>query len=449
MSRVLVIDDDSGVRATLSATLQLSGYAVETAETGESGLDLALTGLFDVILTDMRMPGISGIDVLRQLRERHVDTALIIMTGFGTVDAAVEAMKLGAVDFVQKPFFTEELLMRVRGATERRHLARQVRLLERRMSPLDPLAALVGDSEVMQGVRDLVRHAAAMPGTVLVTGETGTGKELAARAIHAESTRAERPFVLFSCAAVSGPFIEQELFGHARGAFPGATTERAGLIEHANNGTMLLDEIGLLAKDSQTRLLAVLESGIARRLGENDDRAVDVRFVASTNADISAAVDAGAFRRDLFYRLNVHHVHLPPLRERSGDVAQLVTHFLRKYSPFEPCDITDEAMDALLAYHYPGNVRELEHIIQRAMALAHGRSIQLADLPEVVGAVQSAGSPGAERGVAAARDRAERAMIVASLNNHDDDLAAVATELQVSRTTLWRLMRKHGIRSRE
>jgi two-component system response regulator HydG len=448
MSRVLVIDDDPGVRSTLSATLKLAGFAAETAESGEAGLDLALTGLFDVILTDMRMPGISGLEVLRRLRERLVDTALIIMTGFGTVEEAVEAMKLGAVDFVQKPFFAEELLMRVRGATERRHLARQVRLLEQRMSPADPLGALVGESEVIARVRDLVRRAATMPGTVLVTGETGTGKELVARAIHAESARRSNPFVVFNCAAVSGSVIEQELFGHAEGAFPGAKAERAGLVEHAHAGTLFLDEIGLLARDAQTRLLTVLESGIVRRLGENDGRQVDVRFVAATNSDITAAVETGAFRRDLFYRLNTFHVHLPPLRARPGDVALLVTHFLTKYSPIEPHEISDEAREALLAYTYPGNVRELEHIIQRAMALAAGRAIQLADLPEDA-ARRDRLEPGGERGVAAARDRAERAMILAAVTSHEGDLAAVAAELQVSRTTLWRLMRKHGIRGQE
>jgi len=449
MSRVLVIDDDQGVRSTLAATLRVAGYAVETADSGEAGLDMALSGVFDVILTDMRMPGISGIEVLRRLRERLVDTALIIMTGFGTIDAAVEAMKQGAVDFVQKPFFAEELLMRVRAATERRHLARQVRLLEQRMSPADPLAALVGDSEPMVRVRDLVQRAAAMPGTVLITGETGTGKELVARAIHAESARAERPFVVLNCAAVSGPHMEQELFGHVRGAFPSATTERPGLIEHAHTGTMFLDEIELLVRESQARLLGVLESGQVRRLGENEGRVVDVRFLAATNTDLSAAVERGAFRHDLFYRLNVYHVHLPPLRERPGDVELLVPHFLRKYSPFEPRDISAEAMRALLAFRYPGNVRELEHTMQRAMALAQGRPIQVADLPESIAAEGGADLESQERGVAAARDRAERAMILAALTNHHGDMNAVAEELQVSRTTLWRLMKKHGIRGHE
>ncbi len=445
MSRVLVIDDDPGTRSTLTATLRLAGYAVETAESGEVGLDLALSGVFDVILSDMRMPGISGIDVLRRLRERLVDTALIIMTGFGTIESAVEAMKLGAVDFVQKPFFAEELLLRVKAATERRQLARQVRLLEQRASPTDPLAALVGHSEAMERVRDLIRRAAGMTGTVLVTGETGTGKELVARAIHAESPRAERPFVVFNCAAVSGQLIEQELFGHVPGAFPGATNDRAGLIEHANHGTLCFDEISLLARESQARLLAVLESGIVRRLGENEGRVVDVRFVAATNTDLRAAVETGAFRHDLYYRLNAYHVHVPPLRERPGDVETLIEHFIAKYSPFDPREVADEAEQALLQYHYPGNVRELEHIVQRALALAQGRPVQLADLPESVAAAIAQDPHLAERGVAAARDRAERAMILGSLANHHGDLAEVARELQISRTTLWRLMRKHGV----
>src|SRR3990172_1336504 len=328
MSRILVIDDDDAVRESMQRMLRGAGYTVQTAASGEEGLAMARGGAFDVILSDMRMPGISGVDVLRQLREQRVDSSFIIMTGFGTVDTAVEAMKLGAVDFVQKPFFAEELLLRVRAATERRHLARQVRLLEQRMTPADPLAALIGDSEPMVRVRDLVRRAAAVPGTVLITGETGTGKELVARAIHSEGPRAERPFVIFSCAAVSGPLMEQELFGHVPGAQAGITTERPGLIEHAHSGTMFLDEVGLLARESQARLLGVLESGTIRRIGVNEGRRVDVRFVAATNSDLSAAVDRGTFRHDLFYRLNVYHIHLRPLRERPGDVEQLVTHFL-------------------------------------------------------------------------------------------------------------------------
>lgn len=446
MARILLIDDDSGARNVLSVMLREAGYAVETAESGERGLELALSSLFDVIVSDMRLPGLSGLDVLRELRERRIDTALIMMSGYGTIEAAVEAMKLGASDFVQKPVFQEELLLRVAAAVERRQLTRQMRLLERRLQGADPLRALVGDSEPMVRIRALIPRVAQAPGTVLVTGETGTGKELVARAVHAASPRAAGPFVTFSCAPVSEVQLEHELFGYARGAFAGAGTARKGLIEHADGGTLVLDEVGLLPLDLQARLDRVLDTGEVRRVGAYESRSVDVRFIAITNADLAEAVAAGKFRDDLFHRLNVHHIHLPPLRERPGDVERLIEHFLAVYSVGAPYELTAGAWRALLSYDYPGNVRELDHAIQRAVAIAHDRTIDLADLPDHVVSAAETAARERERGVAAARDRAERAEILSALSRHRGDLGAVAADLQVSRTTLWRLMRKHGIR---
>jgi two-component system response regulator HydG len=447
MARVLVIDDDPGALTTLTVMLRQAGYAVETAESGERGVEIALSGVFDAILSDMRLPGMSGLDVLRQLRERRIDTALLIMTGYGTVETAVEAMKLGAVDFVQKPVFRDELLMRLTAAIERRQLARQVRVLERRLDVADPLRALIGDSAPMARVRELVRRVAAAPGTVLITGETGTGKELVARAIHAESGRASGPFVTFSCAPVSEVHLELELFGHVKGAFPGATVARRGLLEHADGGTLMLDEIGLLPMDLQARLARVLDSGDVRRVGGRDDCRVDVRVIAVTNTDLAAAVAGGTFRDDLLHRLRVHHVHLPPLRERPGDIERLVEHFLKVYSLDAPCEMSAGAWRAILSFEYPGNVRELGHVVQRAIAIAQDRTIDLADLPETVVAAAQQNVQTAEGGVAAARDRAERGEIVSALARHQGDLVAVAADLQISRTTLWRLMRKHGIQA--
>jgi DNA-binding NtrC family response regulator len=451
VSRILVIDDDEGVRASMTRMLHGAGYTVETAETGEQGLALARGNAYDVILSDMRMPGLSGLEVLQKLREHRIDSAFIVMTGFGTVDTAVEAMKLGAVDYVQKPFFREELLMRVRSAAERRQLARQVDLLQRQMRGTGTLDALIGESEAMQRVKDLVTRAAAAPGTVLITGETGTGKELVARAIHAHSPRAARAFVAINCAALADSMLENELFGHARGAFTGAAAARAGLIEHASGGTLFLDEIGTMPAALQAKLLRALESGEVRRIGENEPRRVDVRFVAATNAELQAAIDAGTFRSDLFYRLNVHRIHLPPLRERRGDAARLLEFFVAKYGQASGITgFSERALQALLAYEFPGNVRQLEHIVQRAVAIARGPLVEPADLPEEVTAAP--GAPAAdsadaagEGSVAAARERAEREMIVATLARHRGELAAAARELQISRTTLWRLMKKHQI----
>jgi two-component system response regulator HydG len=446
--RILVIDDDHGVRDSTARMLRGAGYTVETAPTGEDGVTAAKGNTFDVILSDMRMPGISGMDVLKRLREARVDSAFIVMTGFGTIDTAVEAMKLGAVDFVQKPFLRDELLMRVKSAADRRQLARQVDLLQRQIRGNSPLDALVGESEPMHKVKDLIGRAAAAAGTVLITGETGTGKELVARAIHAGSPRAERAFVALNCAALTDSLLENELFGHARGAFTGAAAARAGLIEHASGGTLFLDEIGTMAAGVQAKLLRALEAGEVRRIGENDGRRVDVRFVAATNADLQAAVEAGAFRNDLFYRLNVHRIHLPPLRDRRGDIALLLDFFLARFGAAAGVTgLDDAARAALVAYDYPGNVRQLEHVIQRAVAVARGPVLEPADLPEELFAARAVDphAAAADGTVAAARERAEREMIVATLARNSGEVAASARELQVSRTTLWRLMKKHQI----
>jgi len=427
--------------------LRSAGYTVRAAASGEEGFALARGGAFDVILSDMRMPGLSGLEVLRQLREQHVDSVFMIMTGFGTMDTAIEAMQLGAVDFVQKPFFRDELLMRVRAAADRRQLARQVDLLQRHMRAGGPLDDLIGESAPMQQVKALVRRAAPAPGTVLITGDTGTGKELAARAIHAASTRADGPFVSFNCAALTESLLENELFGHGRGAFTGAEGARPGLIEHATGGTLFLDEVGTMSTTLQAKLLRAVEAGEVRRIGENDTRTVDVRFVAATNVDLKAAVDAGTFRSDLYYRLNVHRIHMPLLRDRPGDLRLLVDHFVSKYGPtsgVERCG--DSAWALLTAYAFPGNVRQLEHIIQRAVAIARGPELEADDLPEEIVAPNQPASP-RESTVAAARERADRETIVATLARHAGEIGAAARELQISRTTMWRLMKKYGIPS--
>jgi DNA-binding NtrC family response regulator len=447
MARILIIDDDTAVRESIERMLRSAGYTVRSAASGEEGFTLARGGAFDVILSDMRMPGLSGIDVLRKLREQRVDSVFMIMTGFGTIDTAVEAMQLGAVDFVQKPFFRDELLMRVRAAAERRQLARQVDLLERHMRAGGPLDDLIGESAPMQQVKALIRRAAPAPGTVLITGETGTGKELAARAIHAASPRAGGPFVAFNCAALTESLLENELFGHGKGAFTGAEGAREGLIEHASGGTLFLDEVGTMSTTLQAKLLRAVEAGEVRRIGENDPRSVDVRFVAATNVDLKAAVDAGEFRSDLYYRLNVHRIHMPPLRERADDLRLLAEHFIAKYGPTNGVERCAEAVWPLLAsYPFPGNVRQLEHIIQRAVAIARGPELLPDDLPEEVIATPQP-APSRDSTVAAARERADRETIIATLARHAGEIGAAARELQISRTTMWRLMKKYGIPS--
>ena len=445
MPRILVIDDDAAARDSVSRMLQSAGHTVREAASGEEGVAAARGGAFDVILSDLQMPGLSGLDVLQRMRDANVDSVFIIMTGFGTVESAIEAMRLGAVDFIQKPFFRDELLMRVRAAADRRQLARQVGLLQKQIRSAGTLDSLVGGSEQIARVKELVRRASAAAGTVLITGETGTGKELVARAIHTGSPRAKGPFVPLNCAAVTESLLENELFGHARGAFTGAAAPRAGLIEHASGGTLFLDEIGAMPQALQAKLLRAVESGEVRRIGENESRKVDARFVAATNVDLKTAVDRGDFRNDLFYRLNVHRIHVPPLRERRDDIQILVEHFVKQYGgPVGVTGCTADAMAALAAYGYPGNVRELEHIIQRAVAVAPAPEIDRPDLPEELLAKPPARSV-ADGTVTAAREQAEREMILAALARHDGEVSAAARDLQVSRTTMWRLMKKHHV----
>ena len=402
----------------------------------------------------MRMPGISGIDVLRKLREQRVDSAFIVMTGFGTVDTAVEAMKLGAVDFVQKPFFRDELLMRVRvggrsapaRAAGRSAAAADAR--RRRRSTRSSARA----TAMQQGQGRSSRAPRPRPGTVLITGETGTGKELVgARDPRAAARAPRRAFVALNCAALTDSLLENELFGHARGAFTGAAA-RARRAHRARARRHALprrdrDDAGGAAGQAAAR--ARIGRGAPHRR-ERAPASVDVRFVAATNIDLQAAVDAGAFRSDLFYRLNVHRIHLPPLRERGGDVARCC--WITSSSGSAPRRGVDRRAATTRArrcsaYTIPGNVRQLEHIIQRAVAIARGAELEPADLPEELFARRRrpgvAGAPRAS--VAAARERAEREMIVATLARHRGEIAAAARELQVSRTTLWRLMKKHQI----
>jgi transcriptional regulator with PAS, ATPase and Fis domain len=296
----------------------------------------------------------------------------------------------------------------------------------------------------MLRAKELIARAASAAGTVLITGETGTGKELVARAIHAGGARSAKPFVALNCAALTESLLENELFGHVRGAFTGAAAAREGLIEHANGGTLFLDEIGTMAKGLQAKLLRALEAGEVRRIGENETRRVDVRYLAATNLDIKAAVEAGDFRSDLFYRLNVHHIHLPPLRDRGDDLRVLIEHFLARFGDGMVAGCTPAAWEALLAYPFPGNVRQLQHVIQRAVSIARGDRLEVDDLPEeVIAPRPAAAAP--EGSVAAARERAERDMIIATLARSNGEVTAAAREMQVSRTTMWRLMKKHGI----
>ena len=442
MSRILVIDDDEAVRESMTRMLRGAGYTVDTAESGEDGVAAAKGNVFDVILSDLRMPGISGLDVLQRLRELRVDSAFIIMTGFGTVDTAVEAMKLGAVDFVQKPFFRDELLMRVRSVAERRQLARQVDLLQRQMRGNGSLDALIGDSEPMQRLKELIVRAATVPGTVLITGETGTGKELVARAVHASSPRAARPFVALNCAALTDTLLENELFGHARGAFTGAAGARAGLIEHANAGTLFLDEIGTMAAGVQAKLLRALEAGEMERVGSSKTKRVDARVISATNARLAEEVGAGRFREDLLFRLNTVEIHLPPLRERREDISALASYFLGTHARRYRKDLRgfdQAAMQAMLDNPWQGNVRELNHVVERAVLLAQDTVIRSIDL-----ALRS-GPQGSPRLDDMSLEEVEAFLIKKALSRYNGNVSHAANALGLSRSALYRRLQRYGL----
>jgi DNA-binding NtrC family response regulator len=384
-THVLVVDDEPALRRSLARILVARGFRVGTAEEGHGALEYMERHRPDVALVDLMMPGLTGLEVLSQTKERRLDTEVIMMTAFADVDSAVAAVKAGAYDFLTKPFASNDAVaLAVSKAAERRRLLERTTRLERELLSRERFGELVGTSAKMQAVYRLIEGVASATSNILVLGESGTGKELVARAIHQYSSRAAAPFVPVNCAAIPKDLVESELFGHVRGAFTGAQSSRAGLFESADGGTIFLDEIGDLPLAAQVKLLRTLQEGEVKRVGSDETRVVDVRVVAATNVDLKAKADRGEFRQDLYYRLNVIAIHLPPLRERDGDVLLLATHFLAKLAVRmnrPPKSLSEAAEQALLSYPWPGNVRELEHAIEHAFVLSRGESIVPGDLP--------------------------------------------------------------------
>lgn len=384
---VMVIDDEAGVRRTVSMILEDEGYAVSTASNGREGLSQAIESSADIILCDVKMPEMDGLEFLDAYREEGGDGLVVTMTAYGSVDMALEAMKRGAYDYIAKPFSADSILLTLRKAEEREKLRREVGRLRRQVSTEARNADLVVKSPAMIKAADLAEKVAPHPSTVLITGESGTGKEVIARLIHNASTRADRPFVPVNCGAIPENLLESELFGHVRGAFTGAERDRAGLFEEASGGTLFLDEIGELPTSLQVKLLRALQDREIRRVGESVSRKVDTRIVAATARDLKKEVETGDFRSDLYYRLNVVNIHLPPLRHRTEEVPLLAQHFLERYNERLGTDvkgIESAAMNLLLAYAWPGNVRELENVVERAMVLSDSEKVTVEQLPETV-----------------------------------------------------------------
>jgi two-component system, NtrC family, response regulator HydG len=444
-ARVLVVDDQRNMRATTALLLRDAGYAVAEAEDGAAALQRVVAEPYDVVLTDLRMGAVDGMEVLRATVEASPTTQVIVMTAYGTIDSAVEAIRRGAYDYIAKPFKEGELLLRVAKAVEKRRLLGEVSLLRREFQARYGLEHIVGRSAALRELLDRVVRVAATDATVLISGESGTGKELVARALHTGSRRAEKPFVPVNCAAITESLLESELFGHARGAFTGATRARRGLFEEASGGTLFIDEIGETAAGFQAKLLRALQEGEVRRVGESIPVRVDVRVIAATNQNLKAAVAEKRFREDLFYRLNVVPLRVPPLRERREDIALLAEHFLQRYAQKsgEKKTLLPEAVAKLVAYPWPGNVRELENMMHQAAALAPHDELSADDIR--FEAPASASAPGAPQTLAEAVDAAERRTIELALARAGGDLGVVARELAVSSTTLWRKMKRLGI----
>jgi len=443
--KILLVDDESSIRVTLGNALNEAGHRVVlAASAGEAREKLAADG-FDCVITDLRLPDASGADLLREVKSSSPATTVFVITGHGSIESAVEAMRLGAADYITKPFLNEDLLLRIERIERVRRLEEENRRLREELHGRSGLGSLVGRSAGMQRVFTRIETVAASGSwTILVTGESGTGKELVARAVHSLSDRAKKPFVAFSSAALPETLIEDELFGHERGAFTDAKERRVGRLEEVAGGTLLLDDIDDMPQTTQAKLLRVIEEREFRRLGGTKPIQLEARIIAATKAPLAGRVEEGRFRADLFYRLNVVPIEIPPLRERMEDVPLLVEHFVRLHSGGKPYRVSEAALRALATYHWPGNVRELENAIKRAIALSGGEEELSAAhlLPEAPQGTATATSGGGLREALAV---AEKAFIAAALEKTGGNRTKTAERLGISRKSLWEKIGRHGL----
>ncbi len=453
--RILVVDDEENLLHFLSKLLKGEGYRVKTAETGAKALERAKEADFDLAILDIKLPDMDGVAVLRAFREVVPAANVVMITAYGSIESAVEAMKAGAYDYIVKPFRAEEILKTVEKALEQRRLRREVLHLRREVGRKYSFENIVGKSQAMQEVFHQIEKVAASKSTVLITGESGTGKELVARAVHYRSNRKNGLFVVIDCGAIPENLQESELFGHIKGSFTGAVSTKRGLLEEADGGTLFLDEVGDLSGPSQAKLLRVLQEGTIRRLGETKTIQVDVRVVAATNKGLAELVREGRFREDLYYRLNVVPIGLPPLRERREDIPLLVECFIRRYGSVakkEVRRISASAMELLLSYPWPGNVRELENVIERAVLFCDGEALEEERLPQEIRShreqicLKVPEAPlGLKETVEKMSQELERGLIERALDGMGGNRSAAARLLGISRRALLYKMKAYGI----
>ncbi|WP_041577376.1 sigma-54-dependent transcriptional regulator [Bdellovibrio bacteriovorus] len=386
-SRILVVDDEESIREFLEIMLKKEGYEITLAEDGQKAKDLLAKKTFDMIISDLQMPHVTGIELLKHVKESYPDTVFMLITAFGTTETAVEAMKMGAYDYLTKPFKIDEVRLNIQNALRSRNLEVENRSLKKELVKEYSFQNMVGNSQAMHAIYDMVKRVSQTPTNVLITGESGTGKEVVAKAIHYNGPLKDRPFVTVNCGAIPENLMESEMFGHKKGSFTGAVADKAGLFEVADGGTLFLDEVGELPLTIQVKLLRAIQERVIRRVGATEDMKVDVRIIAATNRNLEDMVQKGGFRQDLFYRLNVINIKTPGLRERRDDIPLLANHFLKKYNERLNKNIgaiSADAMEILKKYDYPGNVRELENMIERTVALEGGATILPESLPPMV-----------------------------------------------------------------
>ncbi|MDE5897677.1 MAG: sigma-54 dependent transcriptional regulator [Treponemataceae bacterium] len=447
---ILVIDDEENIRNGLAANFELEDYNVRTASNGRDGLALVGKGDIDLVVTDLRMDGVSGEEVVRRVVSETPGIPVIVLTGHGSIDAAVDAMKGGAYDFLTKPLNLDQLNMIVRRALQNRELSLQHKLLQQELADSHSFGEMTGRSPEMQRLYEVIRKVAPSKASVLITGESGVGKELVADAVHKLSPRKDRSFVKVHCAALSETLLESELFGHEKGAYTGADSMKKGRFELAHGGTIFLDEIGEINQPTQVKILRVLQERKFERVGGEETITVDVRIVAATNRDLEAEVKAGRFREDLYYRLNVVHLHVPPLRERKDDIPLLIDQFLREFAaenekPVSGIDV--RARSALYKYDWPGNIRQLRNCMESAVVMCSGTEITLEDLPPSVSQCSADASISIPMGITL--EEAEKALIVQNLAANKGNKSKTAEILGIERKTLHRKLQKYGMEAED